>query len=364
MAQRLQCDILVVGAGPAGSWAAKRAAAEGLDVILIDSKPRIGERPHCGEFVPYQLFSEFGLDKNSIVNKVSSLETWIVEDKAELKFKTHAIQSNGFLIDRPRFDRNLAREAAASGVLTMSSSTFLNFADQSCIIKSVDAEIEVQAKYVIAADGAHSVIRKKLGVFTDDCIVGCQIEAPIANHVSNAMVFLDQDFLGGYGWLFPKGNTANVGVGMLPGYELTPAHALKEFSVMLTRIGLTKPGWLARTCGLIPGFGIRFPLFVENVLFCGDAAGLTHPITGAGIAQAIYSGDVAAEVAAKAVKSGKSSVLQQYHDLILYRYGRVFQHAISKKKLQLESWGNDNFTKLCDQTWISFKGYKKRERSS
>ena len=59
MAKKLTCDLLVVGAGPAGSRAAMRAASNGLQVILIDSKPRIGERPHCGEFVPYQVFTEF-----------------------------------------------------------------------------------------------------------------------------------------------------------------------------------------------------------------------------------------------------------------------------------------------------------------
>lgn len=74
MTQQLQCDMLVIGAGPSGSSAAIRAANEGLDVILVDSKPRIGERPHCGEFVPYQLFMEFDLNRDSIVRQVDYLK--------------------------------------------------------------------------------------------------------------------------------------------------------------------------------------------------------------------------------------------------------------------------------------------------
>ncbi|MGO8881968.1 MAG: geranylgeranyl reductase family protein [Desulfomonilaceae bacterium] len=364
MAKQLQCDVLVIGAGPAGSRAAMRVASEGLDVILVDSKPRIGERPHCGEFVPYQLFSEFTLNKNSIVHRINSLETRIVHNKSELEFKTNSVQSNGFLIDRPKFDRNLAVEAVASGALVMSSSSFAGFTDQGCVLKSVGDEIMVKAKYIIAADGAHSSVRKKLGLFTDDCTVGFQLEAPIVDPSgSSAIVFLDRDFFGGYGWLFPKGATANVGVGLLPSNGLTPAAALSDFNGMLIRTGLIKPGWIARTSGFIPGFGMRFPIIVENILFCGDAAGLAHPITGAGIAQAVFSGDIAGEFVAKAIRTGISSIINKYQDILLGRYGGVYEHALSKKKVQLESWGNRDFAEVCDQTWISFKGYKKRERN-
>lgn len=361
MAKKLTCDLLVVGAGPAGSRAAMRAASNGLEVILIDSKPRIGERPHCGEFVPYQVFTEFGLDRNSILHKIDHLDTWILKDKAQVSYDKNSIRSNGYLIDRPKFDRNLAREAASCGALVMSSSTFVDFASYNCVIKSVGEKVTVDAQYIIAADGARSSVRNKMGLLVEDCAVGRQIETPLATSSSRAMVFLDQELYGGYGWLFPKGTTANIGIGLLPTNELTAARGLKSLSEMLSRIGMIKPGWFARTSGFIPGFGIRFPLVVENILFCGDAAGLAHPITGAGIAQAVFSGDIAGEIVTKAVKSGVSSVLEEYHNAILYRYGAVFRHALAKKKLQLYSWWNNDFPGLCKRTWISFKGYRKRE---
>ncbi len=364
MAKQLQCDVLVIGAGPAGSRAAMRVASEGLDVILVDCKTRIGERPHCGEFVPYQLFSEFALNRNSIIHRIDNLETRIVHDKSKLEFKTNSVQSNGFLIDRPKFDRNLAVEAATSGALVMSSSRFTGFTDHVCVLKSIGDEIAVNAKYIIAADGAHSSVRKKLSLFTEDCTVGFQIEAPIVEPSgSSAIVFLDRDFFGGYGWLFPKRATANVGVGFLPSNGFSPAAALGDFRAMLIRLGLIKPGWIARTSGFIPGLGIRFPVIVDNILFCGDAAGLAHPITGAGIAQAVFSGDIAGKFVAKALKSKDSSIINRYQDVLLERYGGAYGHALSKKKLQLELWKTGNFVELCDQTWISFKGYKKRERN-
>ncbi len=363
MTQQLQCDMLVIGAGPSGSSAAIRAANEGLDVILVDSKPRIGERPHCGEFVPYQLFMEFDLNRDSIVRQVDYLETWIIRKKSNPDFKKNKIHSKGFFIDRPRFDRNLAREAAASGALIMSSSSFLDFEGNRCRINSVGEELLVNAKFVVAADGARSSVRKKMGLQTNDCLLGCQLEVPLKQNISNAMVFLDKDFYGGYGWLFPKGSTANLGLGMITGTDITPAKALHDLSDLLTKTGLTKAGWLARTGGLIPCQGIRFPLVKDNVLFCGDAAGLTHPITGAGISQAVYSGNLAGECVVKALKSNEMSRVKEYDNIILSKYGAVFAHALSKRTHLVKFWENEDFSELCERTWISFKGYKKREKN-
>ncbi|MGC8658572.1 MAG: NAD(P)/FAD-dependent oxidoreductase [Desulfomonilaceae bacterium] len=363
MAKLLECDVLVIGAGPAGSRAAMRAASEGLEVVLVDSKTRLGERPHCGEFVPYQIFSEFSLNRGSIVHKINNLETLLVENRLESRFKSNLIQSSGFIVDRPKFDRYMAIEAAISGALTMSSTTFSAFTDKGCIVKSSRDEFLVEAKFIIAADGARSSVRKKLGLLTADCVEGRQFETIISNTCSsNAMVFLDQEFFCGYGWLFPKGTTGNIGVGLLPKDGLASSESLENFREMLLKMGLIKPGWIARTSGFIPAFGIRFPVIVDNILFVGDAAGLAHPITGAGIAPAVYSGDVAGDLVAKAVKSGNSSIVSKYQDVILYRYGGSYKHALSKRRIQLESWESKDFAELCNRTWISFKGYKKRER--
>lgn len=362
MTQQLRCDALIIGAGPAGSSAALKAAKEGLEVILVDKKPRIGERPHCGEFVPYQLFMEHDLNRNAIVKQVDYLETWILESKSEFRFLKSLIPSKGFIIDRPKFDRNLADEAATSGAFIMSSASFVAFEDQKCLINAAGEYLMVKAEFVVAADGAYSAVRKKMGMETKDCLVGCQFEVPLNHDISNAMVFLDRDLFGGYGWLFPKGSTANLGIGMITGADNSAASALRNFSSLLTEIGLTKKGWLARKGGVIPYRGIRMPLTKDNVLFCGDAAGLAHPITGAGISQAVYSGYLAAQSIVKAIKFHERSFIREYSDIITGKYGAVFNHALSKKTLLVKSWNQVDFAQLCEKTWISFKGYRKRER--
>jgi flavin-dependent dehydrogenase len=144
----LLCDILVVGAGPAGSTAAAAAAREGAETVMIDAKVRIGEQPHCGEFVPERLFSETAIERTAIIQRVDYLETRLITKAKPVardaipsgrvaetrtasqeasggvensEYKKSEILSPGFLIDRVRFDRDLAREAAAQGVTVLCS---------------------------------------------------------------------------------------------------------------------------------------------------------------------------------------------------------------------------------------------------
>lgn len=71
----LPCDILVVGAGPAGSSAAAAAARAGAETVMIEAKVRIGEQPHCGEFVPERMFGEMTLPGSAVMQRVDYLET-------------------------------------------------------------------------------------------------------------------------------------------------------------------------------------------------------------------------------------------------------------------------------------------------
>lgn len=96
----IKCDILVVGAGPAGSVAAGVAASYGLDVLLIDKKKRLGEKPHCGEFIPKELLAEFNLSSIIIQQPVDFMETMILEEdlprKGSFQTSENELSNNGF----------------------------------------------------------------------------------------------------------------------------------------------------------------------------------------------------------------------------------------------------------------------------
>lgn len=369
MATMVPCDILVVGAGPAGSRAAAVAAREGARVVLIEAKTRIGEQPHCGEFVPARLFSEFGLDRSCIIQAVDTMETRVLEDSegdgisfgSMLLSREHP--SPGFLIDRPRFDRDLARNAAAEGAMVLCSTRLIRKEGPVWIASSSGEELSFQPRVVVAADGAFSRVAKCASLDSPEVLAGVQCEVPlVAGPLLKTIVFLHPSIVGGYAWLFPKGTVANVGLGIVPGRGGSPAGLLDRFLAFLRSEGLVRSGCLARTGGVIPVSGLRESLVRDTVIFCGDAAWLTHPITGAGIPQAILSGEAAGLAAVKAARSGNYRYLTEYEAHMSGAYRGVMKHARSKRLLMKDRWNREDFSALCEETWIGFRGYNKRIR--
>jgi flavin-dependent dehydrogenase len=169
--------------------------------------------------------------------------------------------------------------------------------------------------------------------------------------------------IGGYGWLFPKGLAANVGLGVVSDEGINAAELLHRLLKWLRDQNIIGLGRLARTGGPIPVSGIRDPLVHGHVVFCGDAAGLTHPITGAGIPQAVFSGSLAGKAAAQSFASGQAAPLKEYAEEILGRYSGVLNHARAKRRLMIERRDHPDFLDTCRQTWMAFKGYRKRVRT-
>ncbi len=366
MPEEIVCDILVVGAGPAGSRAAALAAEAGCRTLLIDVKSRIGEQPHCGEFVPARLFTEFRLNSDCIIQTVNFMETRIVdvgcESGNEAALKSSRTMSPGFIIDRVRFDRGMAREAAFKGATVMSATRLIGRENRSWMIQSRGRKSPVTPKLTIAADGAASTVASLLGMKPPEFLRGLQMEVPLKEPLEDTFVFLDRNFVGGYGWLFPKGTVANVGIGMVPGAGLPASRLLENFLESLCKNDIIKPGRLAISAGVIPVSGLRENLVVDDVIFCGDAAGLTHPITGAGIPQAVLSGELAGRTAATALKTDSKESLTDYEANIRATYDGVINHALSKRSFMTQHWHDQDFEITCEQTWIGFKGYRKRFR--
>lgn len=373
------CDVLVVGAGPAGASAAAAAARHGVATILVESKDRIGERPHCGEFVPKQLFVECGLDRSTIVQAVESMETFVVDARGDATGRGAGISrdgcdsagrilnrteqpSPGYLIDRPRFDRALARRAADLGALVLASVRLVAREGEAWVLRWAAREHRVRARFVIAADGALSRVATILGEPMPEVVRGVQVEAPLERPMDKTCVLLSRTIVGGYGWLFPKGSVANVGLGVAQRTDVGPSELLDDFCEWLVGMGMIRRGVLARSSGVIPVSGARPSLVKGNVIFCGDAAGLTHPISGAGIAQAVVSGEHAGMAAALALRSGGSEPLNVYENEVLGRYRGVLAHAVAKRRLMTRLWDTADFRETCEQTWIGFRGYRARVR--
>lgn len=364
---RTKYDVIVVGAGPAGSVAASVVARHGLSVLLIDKKQRIGEKPHCGEFIPRKLLSQFQINPKIIDQSVDSMETVIIREDADTKNseigESVVTRSEGLMIDRQSLDMSLARQAAANGAIVLSDTRLLKLANQKLLFRHRGKEIEAESTVVIGADGSNSVVGKALSSWRPEFLLGIQYQVPLAKELERTIVFFHKSITYGYGWLFPKGITANLGIGVLPNQHGRPFELLEFFLGMFRNLGLVTPGILSRSRGLIPVSGMRPELVRGNVALVGDAAGLTHPITGAGAPQAMVSGEIAGMAAVEAVRNGDISYLSGYQSEIRGLYSGVLDHAGSKRKLMIEKWPAYDMKSICSQTWIAYEGYRKRVRN-
>lgn len=333
-------DVAVIGGGPAGCRAAWAAARAGASVLLVERKRRLGALPHCAEFVPRALALEMDMPPRSRVQAVEGLETRLADRRRYLA-------APGWILDRQVFDHALAQAAALAGAHVLAGAELLDLRGETLRIKAPGGPREIIAGAVVAADGAVSATARLFGLPRQSLLAGVQWEVPLARELGRTLVFLEPGFRGGYAWLFPKGGVGNLGVGCAA--EAKPLAQLAMLQERLMAQGLIKPGVLARGGGAIPVSGPRF-LSRGRLILAGDAAGLTHPVTGAGIPQALASGALAGRAAARAA-GGEAGAGDEYARETDAHWGRYLARGLEARARLEAGWDGGDFTDLMAETW-------------
>ena len=185
-----------------------------------------------------------------------------------------------------------------------------------------------------------------------------QYSVPLVSSLDFTEIYFDQDFFGGYGWLFPKGKSANVGVGIR--YNSTSKidkslnNILKKFVKALEKDGKIKNSPFSTTSGLIP-VGGPLNTVKDNIMLVGDAAGQTHPITGGGIAQAAICGKIAGKTAAQATQKEDNEILIEYEKEWKDIFGKQLERAQMKRKFLESNW--DKLDSIIKKCWTLFMDY-------
>lgn len=347
----LTCNVLVVGAGPAGSCAAREAAAAGADVVLVERRRVVGLPVQCAEYVPAPLLGEAGVGREVVVQDVVGMRTFVNGRLVQ------ELAAPGCMIRRDRFDQTLARAAMEAGARCLLGTAAESLSGNTLTVTADDgAPLAITADVIVGADGPRSIIGRAIGSPNVHCLPAVQYRVRLPRPLDRTEVHFDDRIHGGYAWLFPKGEYANLGLGMLrpgPGMPGTTAllrTLLHEFAAA-GRIDGTP---LGATGGWIPAESPR-RIVSGPVLLTGDAAGHTHPVTGAGVFQAVMGGRMAGVWAARAALAGDTGLLGCYEEEWNDFYGETLCRAHDRRQLlEAHPRGLETVIKRC---WVGFREY-------
>jgi geranylgeranyl reductase family protein len=350
-------DVIVVGAGPAGSSAARAAALGGAKVLLVDRRQSIGVPVQCAELVTQWVSRCTSISPHSIVQSTDTMVTHLYD--SSFSEKQFEMKIPGYVLDRSRFDKELATSAVLAGAKLSTATKAVGLDPEGLIVEEGSQRQAIRAKVVVGADGVHSLVARQAGLRSLRTIVALQYEVANPRFQEQAEVFFDPDYEGGYAWFFPKGKTANAGLGVIPSKAAHLSGLLDRFLDRLAkRKGLSAFTIVGKTGGSVP-CEVHAQTVFRNILLVGDAAGHAHPITGAGILNALTGGEIAGRVAAEAVAAGDLDRLRNYEMEWHEAFGNSLFYGASKRNFLEKNWNSPEavFESLIRKTWVGFKEY-------
>ncbi len=306
------CDVLVVGSGPAGSGAGRAAAESGTRTIVIDRKKEIGTPVQCGEVIGRSVLAMTDIQVPGYALCCEQNYTRFIVDR-KVQIDNHEAYWRSVTVERKLFDKYLTEKAAMAGAAVQSDARLLSIEKDgediaSCRLMVQGEKLDVRPKMVIAADGVHSTVSKLLGkeLYTSDSVArGVEYEMVSRKRVPPCMqIFIEPEIGLGYGWIIPKGPyRANVGLGVVGGTESRRGVLtdwIESNPIVSQYFDSEKILEVKTGDAPVPGF-LGGPTS-GNVLFAGDAAGQTLAFVGEGIMPSYICGTIAGRVAAAALK--------------------------------------------------------------
>ena len=368
------CDLVIVGAGPAGTAAAITATLHGLSVVLVD-KATFPRDKCCGDgltTLALRQLEDLGLHPDAVPRWFDVDGAWLRSPSGREVFVP--LPGDGrFAAVAPRIelDDALVRRARAVGVTVVEGRSFTDLEqDSDRVVVSFDDGSSIEARWLIAADGMWSPIRKRLGMTPDGYLGEWHAFRQYARNVtgpaaSRLYVWFDRDLLPGYAWSFPlPGNRVNVGFGILRDGKRRVQDMKTTWEDLLRRphvvdaLGPDVEFEDRHTAWPIPARIDDAITGVGRTLVVGDAAMATDALTGEGIGQALLSGVEAAEaiVAGGSPDEVRRAYRRRVDDHLLadhrmsVRLSRVLAHDMGARGAiavldHAGDWGRRNFAR-------------------
>ncbi len=372
-----KCDLLIIGAGPAGAALAVFLSATGLNIILIDKKSHIEEPLRCAEYVPAVFTGLFDFKLRGIDNSIDKLQTFInvkpcgAIKELNLDNLHHAseMKAPGYIIDRREMIKDWITRFTKYGGIYLPSTKALKISGRQVTALKDGRQIIIRAQIIAGADGPLSLAAGHIGSAGGHFLAGINLKCKNINtgRISQSTkVFFLPEIRGGYAWVFPGRKFTNYGLGVdlalfCRHFEKSGIQKHLFYQIFGQVLSDSEDKRAKLSSGLIPVSGITINPVQKNIILLGDAAGLCNPVTGAGIYNAVYSSRIAAEYIKEAAAVKSTSVLQKISKEYNVYFKDSLNRALVKRKEISAGWQNQKttqqFEKFIKKTWVAFRQY-------
>jgi digeranylgeranylglycerophospholipid reductase len=296
----LDIDVLVVGGGPAGLYAAECLASRGVSTLVCEEHARVGAPVHCTGILASESFEALGLPHDATLNTLTTAQ-FVSPSGLRIPYSTSTPMAA--VIDRVAFDQALARRAAAAGAEVRVGTRVSVVETGPASVRALVGEDWISARLLIVACGANYTFQRRFGLGLPRSYLHTAQRELVARRPGDVELHFGNDIApGGFAWAVPivreSGTYVRVGV-------MTARDPLGGYARMLARVagpwGIEDAPEPPRQ-KLLP-LGVIDRTYADRTLIVGDAAGLVKPTTGGGIHYSILSAKLASSIAAAALES-------------------------------------------------------------
>ncbi len=335
-------DCIVVGGGPGGAWAAKHAAENGANVLLLEKDREVGVPVRCAEAVSAAGLKTVVDPDPRWISAVIEGAVLIAPNGREVVVESET--TRGYVLDRKIFDYDLVHLAARRGVEVRTKAYVYdliktNGAVEGVRVQHLSQHYDIRAKVVIGADGVESRVGRWAGLRTNIKLKDLEscLQMTLANvNVDPRYIYLyfgETIAPGGYLWVFPKNDQlANVGLGISG--EYARHKSAKRYLQEFVDKHFPNAAVLYTVVGGVPCAKTLKKIVADGLMLVGDAAHQVNPMSGAGIVTAMIAGQLAGRVAAQAIKENDVSEkrLLEYPDAWYKAKGKNNERFYNIKK--------------------------------
>jgi digeranylgeranylglycerophospholipid reductase len=332
MNMKKRWDVIVIGGGPAGSTAARYAAEKQISVLVIDGKKEIGEPLQCGELIP-----SIG-ELRRLCPDVPEMDDLFQTPEHAISLRTEKLKLvppsgkgldfpfEGIMLNRPEHDKALIKLAKSKGVEYLTNTHISKVEGNNVHTRNGDV---YYAKVILGCGGTNDPIRRD---FWDEKSLNIPVKFMLIDgdyDESTVELHFGSSAPGGYAWVFPKKNGANIGLGIQKRYA--KGVSLNVFAKKF--YSKFKGNVVFHGAGSLPMSGSVKSLVKDNKLIVGDAAGMVLPSNGAGITTSMIGARIAGQVVAEHLLKGVPLI--EYERIWNVQMGKIMRN--SKRSLLMGS---------------------------